>query len=137
MMSRLFDEFSRDFFPTPYRFMTENLEAYSPRIDVKDTEKDIHVLAELPGVDEKDIEVSLANDTLTIKGEKKSEAEEKKKNYYWAERTYGSFYRSIPLPCDVKADKAEATFKKGVLTVVLPKTETAKNERKMVQVKSA
>ncbi|HLG18445.1 MAG TPA: Hsp20/alpha crystallin family protein [Bdellovibrionota bacterium] len=137
LMSRMFDELYRDFMPTQFRYMTESVEAYTPKIDVKDTEKDIQVLAELPGVDEKDIEISLTNETLTIKGEKKSEVEEKRKDYYWAERAYGSFYRSIPLPCEVKADKAEAVFKKGVLSVLLPKTDAAKTERKTIHLKTA
>ena len=78
LMSRMLDEFYRDFVPTPFRSMAESLETYSPRIDVKDTEKDIHVLAELPGVDEKDIELSIANNVLTIKGEKITVSSENK-----------------------------------------------------------
>lgn len=114
-------------------------EVFTPRIDVVDTDKEIRVSAELPGLDEKDIDVSLTKESLTIKGEKKEEKEEKEekgKDYYRSERSYGSFTRTIPLPLEVDAEKVSASFKKGVLTVTLPKTKQALSETKKVAVKA-
>jgi HSP20 family protein len=84
------------------------------------------IKAEVPGMEAKDIDISLAGDVLTIKGEKKSEREEKKENYHLVERTYGSFSRSLKLPSAVDADKIEASYKQGVLTVSCPKKEEVK-----------
>ncbi len=109
---------------------------FTPRVDVSETDKEIKVSAELPGMDEKDIDVSLARDTLTIKGEKKEEKEEKGEDYYRMERSYGSFTRSVPLSAEVDTDKVQATFKKGVLEITLPKTPEAIQETKKVPVKS-
>jgi len=94
-----------------------------PNVDVSEDDKQIVVTAELPGMDEKDVEVTLADNVLTIKGEKKSEHEEKDetKNYHLLERSYGSFRRSLPLDCEVDAAKVTANFDKGVLKVVMPK----------------
>jgi HSP20 family protein len=91
---------------------------------------------ELPGLDEKDVEVKLANGSLTVKGEKKEDKEEREKDYYFSERRYGSFVRSFPLPEGVNADKIEASFAKGVLTIKLPKTAEAQAEKK-IAVKAA
>jgi HSP20 family protein len=107
----------------------------SPRIDVAEDSKAITLTAELPGMDEKDVELLLTDDVLTIKGEKKSESEKKDKDYYRMERSYGSFYRSFPLPEGVDADKVEASFKKGVLTVTLPKLPEAVKEARKITVK--
>jgi len=111
-------------------------DAFVPQVDVVDSEKEIKVSVELPGLDEKDIEVTLTREALTIKGEKKEEKEEKGKNYYRSERSYGSFTRTIPLPVDVDAEKAGASFKKGVLMVKLPKTKQVISETKKVTVKA-
>jgi HSP20 family protein len=111
--------------------------AFAPRVDVSETDNDIRVTAELPGMDDKDLEVTITRDSLTIRGEKKAESETKKEGYFHAERHFGSFQRTIPLPREVVTDKAEATFKKGVLTVVLPKTEQVKTETRKVPVKAA
>lgn len=107
-----------------------------PEIDVKETEKDINVTAELPGLEEKDVEVLLTADSLTIKGEKKQEKEEKGESYYRSERRYGSFSRVIPLASDIEVDKAEARFKKGVLHITIPKTEKAGEDVKKIPIKS-
>lgn len=107
-----------------------------PEIDVKETEKEIKVSAELPGLEEKDIEVLLAADSLTIKGEKKHEHEEKGQSYYRSERRYGSFSRVIPLSGEIEADKAEAKFKNGVLYITVPKTEKARADLKKIPIKS-
>ena len=108
-----------------------------PRSDVVETEGGVEVSVELPGMEQRDVEVSLTGDSLTIKGEKRIETQEEKRGYYVSERSYGSVYRTIPLPPGVDADKAEATFKNGVLTVRLPQTAEAKEKVKRVEVKSA
>ncbi|MBD9560115.1 Hsp20/alpha crystallin family protein [Ensifer sp. ENS03] len=108
-----------------------------PRMDVTETESAIEVSVELPGIDQKDVDVSLTNSALTIKGEKKSEQEESKKGYHLLERSYGSFYRSIPLPSGVDEDKVAAQFKNGVLTVTLPKTEEALSRVRKIEVKAS
>jgi len=137
-MNRLFDDFfSADFGLTPFKGFgfSEGLGVFSPSIDVAENDKEIKISAELPGLSEDDIEVSLTSDTLTISGEKKAEKEDKGKNYYRMERSYGSFRRVIPLPCEVETDKADATFKKGVLNIVLPKTPQAQASVKKIAIK--
>jgi HSP20 family protein len=134
-MNRLFDDFFRGFdLAFPGTFGRDPLEAVSPRVDVSETETDVHVSAELPGIEEKDIEVTLAQGVLTIRGEKKIEREEKDKNYHRVERSFGTFQRSVPLPAEVDQDKAEAVFKKGVLHITLPKAPGP--NRKKISVKS-
>jgi len=130
-MNRLFDEFFGGFGLAPFGMFREPWDVFSPRVDVVENDKEVRVSAELPGMDENEIEVSLANDVLTISGEKKEEAEHRGRDYYHMERSYGAFRRSIPLPSEVEADKAEATFKRGVLTVVLPKTEQARARKRI------
>ena len=100
-----------------------------------DYRSDSNVSVELPGLEDKDVNVSLSRDGLTISGEKRQEKEEKRRNYYRAERSYGSFKRSIPLPCEVDAGKVDAVFRKGVLTVTLPKALKAQ-ARKRITVKT-
>ncbi|MGC8605156.1 MAG: Hsp20/alpha crystallin family protein [Desulfomonilaceae bacterium] len=100
--------------------------AFTPVFDVSETDEDLFVKAELPGVDPKDIEVDLAGSTLTVKGEKKEEREEKGQNMHRIERSFGRFSRSITLPCEVKEDAVEANFKNGVLNLKLPKAEASK-----------
>jgi HSP20 family protein len=101
----------------------------APRINVSETGKDMTVTVELPGVEEKDIEVSMSGNQLTIKGEKKSEEEEKKDEkgrvFHRVERSYGAFRRTMTVPFDVEPDKVSAQFKDGVLTVSLPRPESA------------
>jgi HSP20 family protein len=132
-MNSLFDNFFSGFAPEPFE---TRLGAFSPRVDIAETDKEIKVTAELPGMDDKDIDVALTKDMLTIKGEKKEEKEEKGKNYYRMERSYGSFSRSIPLPSEIDTNKVKADFKKGILTVTLPKTPQAIKETKKIQVKA-
>ncbi|MEW5423345.1 Hsp20/alpha crystallin family protein [Amorphus sp. 3PC139-8] len=109
----------------------------SPAVDVTEKDAAFEITVELPGLDEKDVDVSVANGVLTIKGEKKEEKEEKQKDYYLSERRYGSFQRSFPLPEGVDSDKIEAVFKKGLLSVTLPKTPEAQNNKRKIDVKSA
>ena len=128
----LFDNFFRGFDIEPFE---SRMGAFTPQVDVTENDKEIKISAELPGMDEKDIDLSLQNDMLTIKGEKKEEKEDKGKDYYRMERSYGSFIRTIPLPVEVETDKVEARFKKGVLSITLPKTAKAVAETKKVAVK--
>lgn len=137
-MDRLFDNFSEGWGLSPSRFFEPTgLADITPRVDVAETEKDIVVKADLPGMEEKDIGVELTGDTLTIKGEKKSESEEKGKQFYRMERSHGMFQRTLALPSEVDPAKVEATFKKGVLTVTLAKSASARNNVKKIEVKSS
>jgi HSP20 family protein len=108
-----------------------------PRSDVVETDSGVEVSIELPGLDEKEVEVTLTDEALTIRGEKKVERREEKRGYYVSERSYGSIYRSIPLPAGVDSDRAEATFRNGVLTVRLPQSPEAKTKVKKIAVKPA
>jgi len=101
-----------------------------PRLDVTENVKTFTVTAELPSISEKEIDLSIFGDTLTIKGEKKEEKEDTNKNYHHSERFYGSFMRSVPRPRHVDTDKMTASFKKGVLTIALPKTAAAVDAKK-------
>lgn len=108
---------------------------FSPRLNVAESEKEIEVTAELPGIDEEDVEISISQDVLTIKGEKKQEQEESEGSLYRMERRYGSFCRSIELPSGVvDADEAQASYKNGVLTVLLPKREEVQETTKRIAV---
>ena len=138
-MNELFEGFLQDFetprWPGLWQADREPT-AVSPRFDVAETDDAVKVSAELPGLDEKDVEVTLDENYLTVKGEKKQEREEKKKNYYLSERSYGQFQRVLPLPAGTETSKAKAQFKNGVLTITLPKTEQAKVERKRIPISS-
>ena len=109
----------------------------APAIDLAEREKEWELTAELPGLDDKDIEVKVSNQTLTIRGEKKEEREEKEKDYHLSERRYGSFQRSFRLPEGIDENRIGATFAKGVLTVTLPKTTQARTAAKKIDVKPA
>ena len=108
-----------------------------PAVDVVESEKGYEITADLPGMDEKNIEVKVIDGVLTMKGERQEEKEEKKTGYYLQERSLGSFQRSFEMPESVDADKIEASFKKGVLTVKLPKKADAQKSAKKIEVKVA
>jgi HSP20 family protein len=129
-VDRLFDDFTRGF-PS----FTGNGAALVPSMDVTETDKEIEITAELPGLEEKDVQINVADNLLTIRGEKKSEKEEKDKNYRLIERSYGSFERTLELPEGVNADAIKASIAKGVLKVTVPKPAPA--QAKKVEVKSA
>jgi HSP20 family protein len=129
-MDRLFEDFSRDFGWGAPAMRT----GMAPQIDVSETDAEVKIEAELPGVDEKDVEVVLSDGRLTIKGEKKQETEEKKKDYHMVERAYGSFARSIALPFMADPDKVKAQFAKGVLTVTVPKPPEVKAKEKKIAI---
>jgi len=142
-VDRLFDDFGDDVWRRPFRWPAglgkgwAQKFAATPAADVVETDKAYEITAELPGIDQKNIEVKVANGGITIKGEKKEETEEKKKDYYVSERRYGSFERYFGLPEGIDADKIEATFKNGVLKVTLPKTAEAQKAAKKIEVKAA
>jgi HSP20 family protein len=106
-------------------------------VEVSETGAELKVVAELPGVEEKDVSVELVGDVLTIKGEKKTEEERKDENYHLAERRYGAFSRTLRLPFAAEADKVQATFKNGVLTVTVPKPAELQQQPKRIEVKAA
>ena len=125
-MNSLFDDFFSD-----REGPGQALAGFTPHVDVKETDGEIRVTAEVPGVEEKDIEIAVSGDTLTIKGEKKEDKEEKGEERYRLERSYGAFRRSFSLPCEVDPGKAAATYKKGVLTITLPKAAQAAKSKKI------
>lgn len=133
-MNKVFGEFSQGLPLEPFDRKAET--GFQPKVNISESDKEITVSAELPGMDDKDINVSLRKNELTIKGEKKEEKEEEKEHYYHMERTYGSFQRTIPLPYEVEDDKVEANFKNGVLTITLPKASHAIKETKKIEVKT-
>jgi len=144
-IDRLFDDFGLGFrwpsgpslLAAEPLFRREPTWAKMPAVDVVESEKAYEITADLPGMDEKNIEVKVADGVLTIKGERQEEKEEKKKDYYLQERSFGSYQRSFGLPEGVDPDKIEASFKKGVLTVTLPKKAEAQKATKKVEVKAA
>jgi len=113
----------------------ERERGWAPAIDMIDHKDEIVLRADLPGLTEKDIEVTVEDGALTIRGERKAETEEKKEDYYYSERTYGVFARTLPLPTGVEADRVKATFKSGVLEVHLPKAKEAKGKK--IEIKAA
>lgn len=136
-MNRLFDEFfEQPFGLSPFFGASPLMGDFAPRINISETEKDITISAELPGMEPEDINVSIDRSTLTISGEKRAEKEEKDKRYYRIERSFGSFRRSIPLPYEVDENKVDATFKRGVLKVKLPKTKAAQERSKRITIKT-
>jgi len=134
-MNRMFDDFFRGSDLSPFEGRG-GWRTFSPSVDVREDEKEVTVKAELPGMDEKEIEVSLADGALTIKGEKKDEKEEKGKDYWHRESSYGAFHRVIRLPEGLNMEKVDARFKNGVLTVILPRLEEAKAKEKRIAIKA-
>jgi HSP20 family protein len=142
---RLFEDFDRDL-RRPLRRSAFDVDPFwrrqlkwggAPAVDVVETDNAFELTADLPGIDEKDIEVKLAQGGLTIRGEKQEEKEEKKKDYYVHERHFGSFERHFALPEGVDTDKIEASFKNGVLTVKLPKKAEAIQPEKKIEIKTS
>lgn len=124
-----------DLFGRPLWRLPVEERGWMPAVDVFEKEDKFVVKAELPGMKEEDIDVSVVGETLSIKGEKKTEAEIDEEDYYRCERSYGSFYRSIPLPSTVDVDKIEASFEDGVLEVALPKSAKVKPKKIAVSAK--
>ena len=132
-VERLFEDFSRGF-PSMSAFGNGG-SGLMPSIDVTETDKEIEITAELPGLEEKDVQINVSGNLLTIRGEKKAEKEQKDKNYRLIERSYGSFERTLELPEGVNADAIKADIAKGVLKVTVPKPVPA--QAKKIEVKSA
>ncbi len=133
-VNRVFDEFFGDSLMPAARDSRDGF--FMPRVNVSQSANEITVSAELPGVNEKDVEVSIDRGMLMISGEKKEEQEEKGRNYYYMEQSTGSFHREIPMPEEVDPENVKASFKKGLLKVVVPLLPDAQKERKKIPVKS-
>lgn len=142
-IDKLFNNFGASW---PFQRASFNLEPFwsgdatwgkMPAVDVVEKDKVYEITAELPGMDEKSVELKVVGDMLTIRGEKQEEKEETKKGYYLSERSFGSFQRSFRIPDDVDADKIDASFKKGVLTVMLPRKPGVEKAEKKIAVKAA
>ena len=145
-VNRLFEDFGRENWLSPFRRSIFDLEPLwrreialgaIPAVDIIDKDNAYEVTADVPGFDEKNIEVKVVDDALVIKGERKSEKEEKKKDYYLSERDFGAFERRFNVPEGVDVEKIEATLKKGVLTVRLPKKPETQKPAKTIEVKAA
>lgn len=137
---RPFDEMRRmmeDFWMAPFEEMGRWSQTFTPRVDVKEEDNHVVISAELPGIDQKDIDVTVTRDSVRIAGEKKHEEEKEERGYYRRETSYGSFERVIDLPSEVDENKADAQFSKGVLTIRLPKSEQARAKQKKIEIKSA
>ena len=134
-MNRMFDDFFGDFgdlTTSPLGAFTHGRGAFVPRMDVTETDTGVTVTVELAGMDETDVEVTMADDVLTIKGEKKSK-EKKDRSHYLGERYYGSFQRTFQLPTGVQVKTVEASFKRGVLKVVIPKSSETISKKIEIQ----
>ncbi|MEK1887664.1 MAG: Hsp20/alpha crystallin family protein [Phyllobacterium sp.] len=142
-IDRIFDDFSPSTWRFPFGRSIFGVEVphpaawqVAPATDMVEKDTEYEISAELPGMDEKDIEIKLSNHTLSIKGEKSEEKEEREKDYYLSERRYGSFHRIFQLPEGVDSDKIEASFSKGVLKLKLPKTAQTQKTHKKISVKA-
>lgn len=141
-VDRLFEDFGDGFWRRPFGSLAKAEKDWTqkfvtaPAVDVTETDKAYEITAELPGLDQKDIEVNVTDGGINIRGEKKEETEEKQKDYYVSERRYGSFERYFGLPEGVDAAKIEATFKNGVLKITLPKNAEAQKPAKKIEVKA-
>ena len=128
-VDRLFDDFV-----SGNQWLARGEQGYSPQVDVTETDKEIKVCAELPGIEAKDLEITVTDDALTIQGEKLSERKSDDEGRHWTERSYGSFERTIPLPAEVDSEKAISSFKNGILRITLPKRQGAKPRSRKIKV---
>ena len=122
-ITKIFD----DFFSLKPTDLFEN--QWIPTLDMEEDDKTIHIKAEIPGIDEKDLKVTIEDNVLTLSGEKKEEKTEENKKYHYSERRFGSFSRSISLPEGIKSDKVKASFKKGILKIHIPKDESRESKK--------
>lgn len=139
-----FDEMERwfgDFFDRPFfspmwmpRFRMPSMQPPTPSVDIFEEADAVVIKAELPGIDKEDVEIHVADDVLTISGEKKAEEKIERKDYHRIERSYGSFSRSLRLPGEVLSDQAKASFQNGVLEIRIPKTEAGKQKKRKVEI---
>jgi HSP20 family protein len=128
-MNDLFDKFNRDL-----EIPSLDSKDFSPRVEVKDQEKGYLVKVEIPGIEEKDLDVTLKDNSLILAGERKSESTKEDKGHYFSEFSYGSFYRAIPLEEEVNQDKVNAKYQNGILTVELEKVESKQSKAKKIQI---
>lgn len=133
-MDRMFDDFLPQF--STARDSDKRFD-FLASVDLGETDDALELKADLPGMEEGDIDVTLQDGALMISGERKHESEEKRKNYYRAERAYGAFHRAIPLPCEIDEDRIEAHFKKGVLTVHMPKSPAARENQRKIEINAS
>jgi HSP20 family protein len=134
-INRAFESFQQTF-PAP-RFHANwgmSMEGVQPRIDVADTDSDIEITAELPGLDENDVEITMSADSISIKGEKRPDRQERRRDFFINERAFGAFRRTIALPGGIDTERVSASFKNGVLTIIIPKTEQAQKDVKRIAV---
>jgi HSP20 family protein len=139
-MDRLFDDLFANFGMPTWRGQRAGQAPgmmLAPQIDMSETDREIRIAAELPGLDQKDIEVTLTDDLLTIRGEKKAQQEDKQQDYHLMERSYGTFTRYLRLPFTVDPSQVQASFKDGVLTITLPKPENLQQKAAKIEVKKA
>jgi len=135
-MNLLFDDFFRGFDVEPFAELEARFAGFSPSIDVLEDDEAFTVRAEIPGIAEKEIELQVTDDTITIKGEKKEEQEDKGKDFYCMERSYGSFHRTIHMPATVNREEVDASFKNGILTIKLPKIGETPAKTKKIPIKA-
>lgn len=141
-VNELFDQYFGESTQDPFNLFPTSLGEHnwgdlSPKIDMSETDKELIVKAEMPGISEKDIDITVSDNTLKIYAEKKQENQETEKGWYRMERQYGSFARSISLPYEVDSNKVEATYKHGVVKIVLPKMVTQKTEERLIPIKTS
>lgn len=129
-MNNFFEQFNNDFFPSNL----EDKDLFNPKVEIKDSEKQIKVCAELPGLKEDEIKVTLQDNYLVIEGEKKKEWKEEEKGMYRSEFSYGSFHRTIPLADEVKENSVKASYKDGILTIEIEKTGNGNKKNKSIPI---
>lgn len=134
-VDRLFEDFFRGW-PKPWTggWATQEEGAFAPAVDLKETEKEFVLTAEVPGLQKDDLDVNIMAESVTIRGERREEKESKEQSYYYKESSYGSFQRVIPLPAPILAEKAKAKLKDGVLSLTLPKAEPSKSKAIKIKV---
>jgi HSP20 family protein len=136
-VDRIFDDFFSGFGPRAVGSAVGSWGAPTPSMDVTENDKEIVITAEMPGLDDKDFEVTVAGDLLTLKGEKKAQHEQRNDDGYYIERRFGSFSRSVRLPFEVKDEEVEADYEKGLLTIRVPKPADMQREARRIEVRTA
>ncbi|MFO1186937.1 MAG: Hsp20/alpha crystallin family protein [Alphaproteobacteria bacterium] len=135
-MDRIFSPYLRSFHWPRLGFTPTDDGVLLATLDVSETPETVQIVADVPGIKEKDLDITLNDHFLTLKGRRESESEEKRKNYHRVERSYGEFQRRVALPCEVDADHVDAKLKDGVLTITLPKSVKAMEQVKKITVKA-
>ncbi|MBU9889046.1 MAG: Hsp20/alpha crystallin family protein [Candidatus Omnitrophica bacterium] len=135
LLSDLQEDFGRLFSPALRTSTPEGLKQLVPQLEIHEDENQFTLSIDVPGIDRKDLDISVTGNTLSVKGERSEETQKREKGYYYSERSYGSFQRSVQLPSDVESDKIAANYKDGVLELVIPKSEKSKPKQIKVDVK--